>query len=396
MRRIIGGVAYDTEKSELVATDSHGEDAPSSAWWSLYKARSGAWFEVAADHDGVIDSVTALSPEEAQAWLERNANHLVEQHFGVMPELEPNRTGQGITEITRRNILDAMALGKVNWSGRLAEDDFLGRIFDLDHLPSNDHRFKTMRRDIWQHRVNNPNDWEDDWAFSNSRLNLLHGSDEIFLRFLCETVHPVVRAEEDDGAQLVALFNRYLAADGFQLAVVDILSGRSLYAAIRTLGVDASAFAQARKVADALSSGQISAQITRMQNSIVKDPALAIGSAKEFVESICKGILDERGIPRTGHEDFQPLVTMTRDTLALRVDPRSDRTLKGLLTALGTISNSIAELRGYLGTGHGTAPNAYSPPVEVARLAVGVATSLGVFLWDRHRADANITRASGP
>ena len=395
MRRIIGGVAYDTEKSELVASGSHGEDAPSSAWWSLYKAGSGAWFAVAADHDGVIDSVTALSPEGAQAWLERNANHLVEKHFGVMSALEPNRTGQGITEITRRNILDAMALGKVNWSGRLAEDDFLGRIFDLDHLPSNDHRFKTMRRDIWQHRVNNPNDWEEDWAFSDSRLNLLHGSDEIFLRFLCETVHPVVRAEEDDGAQLVALFNRYLAADGFQLAVVDIMSGRSLYAAIRTLGVDASAFAQARKVADALSSGQISAQITRMQNSIVKDPALAIGSAKEFVESICKGILDERGVLRTGHEDFQPLVTMTRDTLALRVDPRSDRTLKGLLTALGTISNSIAELRGYLGTGHGAAPNAYSPPVEVARLAVGVATSLGVFLWDRHRADPKITRPSG-
>ena len=39
-----GGVAYDTEKSELVASGSHGEDAPSSAWWSLYKARSGAWF----------------------------------------------------------------------------------------------------------------------------------------------------------------------------------------------------------------------------------------------------------------------------------------------------------------------------------------------------------------
>ena len=141
--------------------------------------------------------------------MERNANHLVEQHFGVMPDLEPNRSGQGITEITRRNILDAMALGKVNWSGRLAEDDFLGRIFDLDHLPSNDHRFKTMRRDIWQHRVNNPNDWEDDWAFTDSRLNLLHGSDEIFLRFLCETVHPVVRAEEDDGAQLVAIFKMF-------------------------------------------------------------------------------------------------------------------------------------------------------------------------------------------
>ena len=59
------------KSSELGARGSPGEDAPSSAWWSLYKARSGAWFEVAADHDGVVDSVTALSPEEAQAGLER-------------------------------------------------------------------------------------------------------------------------------------------------------------------------------------------------------------------------------------------------------------------------------------------------------------------------------------
>ena len=313
-----------------------------------------------------------------------------------MPDLEPNRTGQGITEITRRNILDAMALGKVNWSGRLAEDDFLGRIFDLDHLPSNDHRFKTMRRDIWQHRVNNPNDWEDDWAFS-----------ELSAQPLARVGRNFPSVPMRDGTPGRPCRGRRRGAARRDLQPISggrrFPIGRRRYHVRpeplrrdRTLGVDASAFDQARKVADALSSGQISAQITRMQNSIVKDPALAIGSAKEFVESICKGILDERGTPRTGHEDFQPLVTMTRDTLALRVDPRSDRTLKGLLTALGTISNSIAELRGYLGTGHGAAPNAYSPPVEVARLAVGVATSLGVFLWDRHRADANITRASGP
>jgi hypothetical protein len=52
---------------------------------------------------------------------------------------------------------------------------------------------------------------------------------------------------------------------------------------------------------------------------------------------------------------------------------------------LGTISQGIAELRGQLGTGHGSAPKAVRPPVEVARLAVNTATALGVFLWEVHQ-----------
>ncbi|MGH6974819.1 MAG: hypothetical protein ACRED7_07565 [Stellaceae bacterium] len=57
-----------------------------------------------------------------------------------------------ISEITRRNLFDEMRLAKINWSGRLSESDFLGRVFDLDGLPSHDIRFKTMAGDIQMHR----------------------------------------------------------------------------------------------------------------------------------------------------------------------------------------------------------------------------------------------------
>lgn len=122
-----------------------------------------------------------------------------------------------------------------------------------------------------------------------------------------------------------------------------------------------------------------------MQDSIDKDPALAIGSAKEFVESLCKGILSTRKVPMTGNETLPSLVTMAREALGLRVNPKTDTTLKSALGALGTLTNSIAELRGQLGTGHGGTPDTAQPPVAVARLAVSVATALGVFLWEMHR-----------
>lgn len=59
-----------------------------------------------------------------------------------------------ITELTRRDIIDSIASETSSWSGRLEEAEFLGRLFDLQKLPSTDSRFSDASGDIWQHRVN--------------------------------------------------------------------------------------------------------------------------------------------------------------------------------------------------------------------------------------------------
>src|SRR5688500_1054712 len=98
-----------------------------------------------------------------------------------------------ISEVTRRSIIDYLESTGIEWSGRLPEDEFLARLYDLSSMPSNDHRFQDAAGDIRKHRVMNPNDWENDWVFLDSRFNLLWADDKQFLRFLCETVHPIVR-----------------------------------------------------------------------------------------------------------------------------------------------------------------------------------------------------------
>src|SRR5271166_1793321 len=112
--------------------------------------------------------------------------------------MEPNT----ISEVTRRDLFDELRLQNVRWSGRLADSDFLARIFDLKKLPSYDHRHKDMAGDIFMHREHFI-DWEDDWVYDDARLNLLRCSDETFLNFLCEIVHPIVRPDQDDPAKLV-------------------------------------------------------------------------------------------------------------------------------------------------------------------------------------------------
>ena len=89
-------------------------------------------------------------------------------------------------------------------------------LYDLDALPSQDHRYKNAADDIWQHRVNNC-DGDKDWVFYDYRFGLLSGADRDFLRFLCETVHPVVRPDTQQALEIVRLFNDELRPDGWEL-----------------------------------------------------------------------------------------------------------------------------------------------------------------------------------
>jgi hypothetical protein len=104
VKRIIEGKAYDTETATLVATADHGDER-SQAWWSLYRTRDGAFFEVVADHDGVLEGFYPLTDKQAQAFLEANANDLVEHHFGPMPELGASRRE---SRFSRRTIIAAI------------------------------------------------------------------------------------------------------------------------------------------------------------------------------------------------------------------------------------------------------------------------------------------------
>jgi hypothetical protein len=58
---------------------------------------------------------------------------------------------------------------------------------------------------------------------------LLHGSDGEFLRFLCETIHPVVRPAEEEARELARIFNEVLSADGWQLIEGKPISGRPTF-----------------------------------------------------------------------------------------------------------------------------------------------------------------------
>ncbi len=293
-----------------------------------------------------------------------------------------------ITELTRRDIIDAIFVEKVNWSGRLEESEFLSRLFDLQKLPSTDSRFPNAAGDIWQHRVNNF-DWDEDWVFYDDRFNLKHGDDEVFLRFLCETLHPVVRPDATESERMCQMFNQYLRNDGFELVEKTRMSGRPVYVG-RFVGlVQTPGLAAARETLAGTDPGYVAQQITRMESAVGNDPGLAIGTAKELVESCCKTILTERAVQFSKNADIPELVKLTARELDLTPadipeQAKASDTIKRLLSNLASITQGVAELRNHYGTGHGKAAGAKGLQPRHARLAVGAASTLAVFLAETH------------
>jgi hypothetical protein len=130
-------------------------------------------------------------------------------------------------------------------------------------------------------------------------------------------------------------------------------------------------------------------QVRRLQASVDTDPSLAIGTAKELIETCCKTILEERGKSLSGSPEVSTLIKETLRELKLVPEgvPETARgadVVKRLLNNLGTIGNCMAELRGLYGTGHGRTGRAAGLSARHARLAVSAASALVVFLFDTH------------
>lgn len=295
---------------------------------------------------------------------------------------------EDISESTRRNIIDELRINNVRWWGKLSEGEFLSRVFDLYALPSHDNRYTNAASDISQHRERN-NDWSDDWVFSDHRFNLMHCPDEVFLRFLCEMVHPVAR-EEEDANVLVSIFNQHLAASGYEVIPIARISGKQIFAAKRRALDYVPALQAGKSLAQTLDADYISQQFTRMNASIDKDPELAIGTAKEFLETICKTILRDCGDTAVYNKlDLPQLVKKVRQELQILPEDvphhaKGAETVKRILSSLGNISQGLAEFRSLYGSGHGKDAKTIGLQPRHARLAVNSASTLAVFLYETY------------
>lgn len=115
-----------------------------------------------------------------------------------------------------------------HYSGKLDEIEFLSRLYDLRKLPSTDIRYPNAYFDVRKHTLED-DDYQQGWVFKDTRFGLEEGSDEDYLKFLCEIFHPEVR---DEGKQWKVFLNRVnelINENGYIICPVKKTANRNIY-----------------------------------------------------------------------------------------------------------------------------------------------------------------------
>ena len=292
-----------------------------------------------------------------------------------------------ISEVTRRKIADAIALMQFWWAGQLNEVEFLRRLYDLDSLPSYDSRFSTATQDIQMHRVTNPMDWSNDWIFNDERFQILEGSDEVLLNFLAEMLHPLVRPKVEEVKTLLITFNELLSPDGYELVQTSSISGHPVYGWNNRTGFHGDRPLHLLENRPNLRDPVVLHEhLDRIGAGLGNDPAAAIGSCKELIESLCKIILAQSGVDFGAGEDMPSLYRKVANLLKLSVESvptsaQGSASAHKILRTLVTTVQSLGELRNELGLGHGR--EVPSPALaRHARLALNSTVTVCEFLLD--------------
>jgi hypothetical protein len=264
----------------------------------------------------------------------------------------------------------------VDWTLREISDEFdaAGVPCDLDYKPS----VSGQRRSLVEQYYYTVNwtDWRDVKKILQVYecvLTQAHKMMEFYAMGDSEST-----AARNQGLAIERMLN-VLKRDGFQWIDGKIIAG-----------VGMPSLDDIKETVSEFGARHLAEQIRRIEQAVDTDPALAIGTAKELIETCCRTILTECGRPVTGMPDLPTLTKMTLKELRLVPEGVPDQAkggviIKRILSNLAAIGQGLAEIRNLYGTGHGKDGRTKSIKPRHAKLAVGIASTLATFLFETHK-----------
>jgi hypothetical protein len=144
----------------------------------------------------------------------------------------------------------------------------------------------------------------------------------LVLQFLAEMLHPLVRPDdEEEVGSLLNSFNEALARDGYELYPADWISGHAVYGWRRRDSFHGASpdlrLGERELLTDPV---VLEEHLVRIRDSLSSDPAAAISSSKNLVESLFRIILDHSGVAYGQREDIPQLYRYVADLLELKAD----------------------------------------------------------------------------
>ncbi len=120
----------------------------------------------------------------------------------------------------------------------------------------------------------------------------------------------------------------------------------------------------------------------------ITDPEGAITISRTILESVCKHILDEKGIVYdTNKIELPELYKKTAKELKLSPSQYTEAIFKQILGSCSGIINGLGALRNRLGDAHGKGKRKVKPAPRHAELAVNLSGSMSLYLIKTYNAD---------
>lgn len=110
------------------------------------------------------------------------------------------------------------------------------------------------------------------------------------------------------------------------------------------------------------------------------DPEGAITSARSLLETVCKHVLDSRGIAYDDRDDLPKLYRLVSKTLGLAPEDMAEDLFKRILGGCVSVVEGLGALRNRAGDAHGIGIAGAKPAPRHAELAVNLAGSMASFL----------------
>ena len=281
----------------------------------------------------------------------------------------------------RKKILLELKNNKISWAGKLSDVDFLLRIYDLDSMDSMDSMHQNATQEIRKNTNKSFKGWPKYWVFDDTfHFNLPKCSDEEYLTFLCEMINPYVRPDQNEQESLLLLFNKYIKESGYEIVKDCNTLGNVEYKPKDT-------FPQKIDDLDAIrndivfTTENINRNITRIKTNIKNDPELAIGSAKELVESLCKRILEGQDIKNNTR--LSDLTKLALEKL-LEHDSLSN-SMNQITRSLLFLVQTVGEMRNKYGTGHGKGKDHTVLDQKYTLLVINSALTVALFLFHSYK-----------
>lgn len=138
------------------------------------------------------------------------------------------------------------------------------------------------------------------------------------------------------------------------------------------------------------SSQEIQDSWVKLLDRAKKDPQGAITTARALVEDVCKYILDQYREEYSSKDDISELYKKVTKKLKLAPENHKEDVYKQILGGCYSVVIGLASLRNALGDSHGKGKLAPKPTRRHAQLAVNLAATMSLFLFETYQNKENL------